>query len=401
MSLLNRCFSELIQFLEIKISGLLVLEFCVLLSGSPAFSRTQLAFPPEKNNVLTLPQKFEYSLRDSYKLLLGHRIIDTSLLSFGILKENSDLQIVLTWPSQIFEKAHLRILNPTGVAVWSDEADASQSSKTLSSATGLLQQLSGLSFFRFCVGYHEQTTGIEICSPELVLKGSGQLLRAESRQARRTPLITINGRRVTPHGIVFWNDAKESLSFRAIALSGAEFRLDTRRIFLDFLDAVQVDEENFLLTVKGPPPLAPTVYKPLEDGTWSIALKKERPRFYVAGEGKVPLRQEFVVQFPLPTEKHRLHIAPESPKRTYAPSVEIRGHLGELGDLQSQEGSETAVAGRNFSWFLKNIPQGQEKQVYLQIRDEDRTYTAAHMISRQDSSRLELMLGLNSDDTRL
>lgn len=176
--------------------------------------------------------------------------------------------------------------------------------------------------------------------------------------------------------------------------------MDTRRIFLDFLDVIDVDEENFLLTVKGPP-LSPIVYKPLEEGKWSIALKKERPRFYVAGEGKVPLRQEFVVQGPLPTAKHRLHIARESPKRTYASSVEIRGQLGELGQLQSLDGSETAVAGRNFSWFLRNIPQGQEKQVFLQIRDEDRVYTATHLISRQDSSRLELLLGLNSDNTRI
>ncbi|MFN8790875.1 MAG: hypothetical protein ACK5Y2_05395 [Bdellovibrionales bacterium] len=148
MSLLNRCFKELSPCPDIKISWVLVCALYLVLTSLQAHSKTELSFLPEKNNLLTLPQKFEYSLGDSYKLLLGNRIIDTSLLSFQILNESSDRQIALSWPSQIFEKAHLRILNPSGVAIWSDEADAAQNSKTLLNATKLLQQLSGLSFLR-------------------------------------------------------------------------------------------------------------------------------------------------------------------------------------------------------------------------------------------------------------
>ena len=60
---------------------------CILVSYQlqAAEKGQPLLFPARKNNVQILPQKFEYSLRDAYRFLLGNRIIDTSHFEFKVL----------------------------------------------------------------------------------------------------------------------------------------------------------------------------------------------------------------------------------------------------------------------------------------------------------------------------
>lgn len=383
----------MIAWLKICFSSLFL--FC-----SAAQALDYLEFPAEKNNVQPLPQKFEYSLRDSSKLLLGNKIIETALFDFEIINTASSLDLNLRWPPNVVESGRITLLNPSRVAVWSQNVKGNQDEIRVSKASGLLQKLAGLSFFRFCIGHNEINTGIEVCSPELILKGSGNDLHAVARTAPGVAVIKINGRTVTPHGIVFLNDKKESLNFHALASSGAEFRMDTRLIDLEFTDVVDADEKNFILTVKGTPPLPPTQYKKIDNERWSVALPKVHPLFYVPGEGKVPLRQEFIVQGPLPTRAHRLQLNQNAPKRTYSSSLEMEGQLAEKGTPQSADGSHVDISGRKFAWHLNNIPMGRDKRNYLQTVDDGQIFTAAYIVSRLDSMRLEALAGLNTDDMR-
>ena len=267
-------------------------------------------FPAEKNNIQILPQKFEYSLRDNTKLLLGNRIIDTKQFQFQLSFDNEKPKIYFAWPSQVVQEGRIIITNPSGVSIWSQNFTKSQSEFQIQDATQLVRSLSAVSFFRFCVGYYEINTGLDVCSPEIILKGSGNDLTALFRTKNQKAFVQINGRNVTHHGIVFLNDERESLSFRAVSSSGAEFKMDTRRIQVEYPDVLDLDEKGFILTAKGPYPLAPTNYKKLPDGRWSVPLLKQRAQIYIEGEGKVPLRQEFIVQGPLPTAQHRVHLFP-------------------------------------------------------------------------------------------
>lgn len=380
----------------------LILLSLVSYHGQAAEKGQPLLFPATQNNIQVLPQKFEYSLRDAYRFLLGNRIIDTSLFEFTVRPSNSNVEVDIRWPDNLFSKGALNILSPSGVSIWSTNLQDNQNFISIKEGSGLVSKLLGVSFFKFCISQYELNTGMEICSPELIAKGSGKKLVVQNNKLPNKPRIQINGRSVTPHGIVFLNDANESLSFRAIAASGAEFKMDTRSINLDFMDVISLNENLMSITIKGPYPLAPSQYKILRDGVWSVSLKKDRALVYIAGEGKVPLRQEFVVQGALPTEEHRLYLEKSSPTVAYASSLELRGWSPEKGIPQASDpASDVAVTGNRFAWSLKNLNIGKDKVSSIQVVDGKDIFTAGYSFSRAYSNRIELLGGLNTFESTL
>jgi hypothetical protein len=368
--------------------------FCSL-----ALGRIPLDFPAEKNNVQVLPQKFEYSLRDASKLLLGNRIIDTEQFRFDLSFPKGKPQLVIAWPSQIVQEGRIVFTNPSGISVWSQPIKG-QTQLVLKDASTLVRALSSLSFFRFCVGYYEIDTGLDVCSPELMLKGVSANTDVVTRSQEQKATVQINGRTVTHHGIVFLNDEKESLSFRAISRSGAEFKMDTRRIKLEFPDVQDIDETTFMLTVQGPLPLAPSNFKKISDTRWMVPLLKERALIYVAGEGQVPLRQEFIVQGPVPSAGHRIYLKTLATQKTYASNLSLVGAVGKMGTLQPIDGnSDVSVSGSQFQWYIRNVPAGLGRTSYLGVTDEGTVYSAAYQTSKQDSLRLEIGALFNSDES--
>jgi hypothetical protein len=362
-----------------------------------------LNFPASQNNVLPLPQKFEYSLRDAYRFLLGNRIIDTSNFQFLIRPLTNSVEVDMKWPENIFDSGTLSILSPSGISVWSVPLEEKQNSISIKDASSLVYKLLGLSFFKYCISRYELNTGMEVCSPELVAKGAGSKIRVESKsELANKSSISINGKPVTPHGIVFLNDEKESLSFRAKAASGAEFKMDTRSINLDFLDVISLSDTLMSITIKGPFPLAPAQYRIIKDNIWSVTLKKDRAQVYIAGAGKVPLRQEFVVQGNLPTEANRLYLEKSSPTRAYASSLELRGWTPEKGTPQAaDDSSEVAVTENRFSWSLKNLTAAQDKVSNIQVVDGKDVFTASYYFSRAYANRFAFLGGIKSGNNTL
>ncbi len=383
--------------------GLQIFLFSLVSYHSQAAEKGQpLLFPATQNNIQVLPQKFEYSLRDAYRFLLGNRIIDTSLFELTVRPLDSKVEVDIRWPNNLFSKGSLNILSPSGVSVWSTTLQDNQNFISIENGTDLVTKLLGLSFFKYCISQYELSTGMEICSPEMIAKGSGKKLVIQNNTLPNKPRIQINGRSVTPHGIVFLNDANESLSFRAIAASGAEFKMDTRSINLDFMDVISVNENLMSITIKGPYPLAPSQYRIIRDGVWSVSLKKDRALVYIAGEGKVPLRQEFVVQGALPTEDHRLYLEKSSPTLAYASSLELRGWSPEKGIPQASDpASDVSVTGNRFAWSLKNLSVGDEKVSSIQVVDGKDIFTAGYSFSRAYSNRIELLGGMNTFESTL
>lgn len=371
------------------------ISLSLLLFSVLAESRVPLLFPAEKNNIQILPQKFEYSLRDQSKFLLGNRIIDTEQFKFDLVFEDSQPQLFISWPANVVQEGRILFTNPSGINVWSQPISNSNSKLELKDATTLVRALAGLSFFRFCIGYYDIDTGLDVCSPEIMIKGVGKKMSVSPRSLDQKPMVQINGRTVTHHGIVFLNDEKESLSFRAISRSGAEFKMDTRRTFLKFVDVQDLDEKSFLLTVEGPFPLSPSNFKKISEKTWSVPLYKERALIYVAGEGQVPLRQEFIVQGPLPTQNHRVHLKSSTGQKTYASNLSMLVEKGPSGNLVALDRSSQVIPlGPQYLWSAKNV----EKVSYLGVQDKGTVFQAAYESSQQDSGRVELGLNLQSEE---
>lgn len=372
----------------------------ILFLSASGLARTPLDFPAEKNNVQILPQKFEFSLRDASKLLLGNRIIDTEQFRFDLSFPENRPQLLIAWPQNVVPEGRIVFTNPSGLNVWSQTISKSQSQLTLKDATTLVNTLATLSFFRFCVGYYEIDTGLDVCSPELMLKGVGRQMQVTSRNLDHKAQVQINGRTVTHHGIVFLNDEKESLSFRALSRSGAEFKMDTRRIFLKFPDVQDIDEQTFMLTVEGPLPLAPSNFKKISETRWMVPLRKERAMIYVSGQGQVPLRQEFIVQGPIPSSANRVFLRTAASQKTYASNLFLSGDVSKRGTLQPIDAnSDVTVTGSEFQWYIKSVPAGLGRTSYLGVAEEGTVFSAAYQTSKQDSGRLEVGALFNSDET--
>lgn len=367
-----------------------------------ALARAPLDFPAEKNNVQVLPQKFEYSLRDASKLLLGNRIIDTDQFRFDLVFQETKPQITLSWPDQITQNGRIVIVNPSGLDIWSQPLLPGKNSIEIKDASTLLGRLGALSFFRFCVGYFQEDTGLDVCSPELMLRGLGEKMSIVPRGQIQNAQVQINGRNVTQHGIVFLNDDRETLSFRAISKSGAEFKMDTRRTKLEFVDVQGLNDKTFAITIEGAPPLAPSNFKKIGENRWSVPLPKDRPQIYVTGSGGVPLRQEFIVLGPLPSAAHRVYIRTLADQKTYSSNLLLIGEITKRGRLQPlDKGSEVSIAGAQFQWVMRNVPSGIGRTSYLGVIDGDQTFSASYKTSRQAAGRVDFGLVLNSEKTRL
>ncbi|MFN8845631.1 MAG: hypothetical protein ACK5V3_17860 [Bdellovibrionales bacterium] len=356
-----------------------------------AWSSFPLDFSAEKNNIQILPQKFEYSLRDSTKLLLGNRIIDSEQFRFEFKYNNAKANIKIIWPEGLIQEGRVLLTNPSGLEIWSREFVKGQKEIELKEVSSLLNKISSFSFFRFCVGYFQLDTGLDICSPELMLKGTAEDLQVVSRNQEQRPEVQINGRTVTQHGIVFLNDDKETLQFRAVSKSGAEFKIDTKKTVLEFPDVIDINEKSFLLTVEGPTPLAPSNFKKVSENRWTVPLLKERAQIYISGAGQVPLRQEFIVVGPLPKSSNRIYLKTQPNQKSYSSQMTLIGDNPREGTVQSVDrGSDVKKLGSSFQWIVRNVPTGMGKTSYLGVFDGEQTFSASYKTSRQDSGRIEI-----------
>ncbi len=78
-----------------------------------------LHFEAERNGLKVLPQRFEYTLLDDYKIKIGDVLVDTENINFSIApaKSSQGYDLTFTWPIHLFDRGELALKNNTGKAI--------------------------------------------------------------------------------------------------------------------------------------------------------------------------------------------------------------------------------------------------------------------------------------------
>lgn len=387
---------------------LLILFSTLFISRGSLAQKYPLYFPPNKNNVQVLTQKFEYGLLDADKIRVGDVLIDTKSLRFDLIKSNSStFRLSFRWPAGILTEGLLSLMNNNGKAIWSKEITTKQVKVTkVDAAEGddtegirneiaeyisdeisdeILNDMKMIPFINFCVSRLTETTKIYLCSQELYLSKQENQFEVKARSSgRKVAEVEINSKTVNPQGVIYLNDTKENLYLKATAESGAHLEVETRMQEVDFKDMiVSNDGKTIQVIASGTQPVDEKMVKKLNETDWQANLSMDRPMIYLKGAGGIPLLQEFLVKGSLPMEKHRPHVKSKLEK-TYSSSINLSGSYPTTVRLhRKQENGRVESEGKNkFNWTLENLKKNEHNQRYLTIDGEGNKFVARYDIER-------------------
>lgn len=381
--------------------------------GAAAFSAPpSVLFPAEPNGLEPLSQRFLYAMPAPDQVLIGDILIRSSHITLRLQEDKGQRRFAFQWPAGLFSKGSLSIQGSDGKSLWTTEIDpkglktqrgsaplATQGRQDISVylsppvETELLTRFSLSSFVTFCLSDVGPDTKVYLCSRELLLRRDGQTLRFVPRErAPRETFVEINGKEVAPQGIVYLNDQSSDLFMRAQLRTGELLEIMTRRRGVDFLDAIALpDSPDLRLITRGAEPAEGTGLKKLSDDTFQLNLSKERPVYYLLAEGRVPLRQEFLLKGQLPTEKLRPQVSAGDLRRTYSDRITVKGKAAEGTTLRSTtKNSSVQLQGQDFTWTVSELRVGDRNQRQLELRHADKKHVVAMEFDRGRANEARL-----------
>lgn len=398
---------------------LLPVLFCAL----SAFAQNRpkpLFFPADKNNLQVLPQRFEYALLDEDRLRIGDILIDSTQVTFQLepsTEKGAPYRVRFTWPADLFKEGDLTIKNNSGKAIFTTKLDKQNikiSSNPRAEDENVRSNIASLSvalkdnmivddmrylpFMTFCIYRQSEETKLYLCSKELYLTNQAGQLEIKPRSlAKKNALVEINGQVVGNQGLIYLNDRTENVAFKSLTQTGAFLEIETRKKDVDFKDIVLSENgERIILTANGAEPADGSKVRKLSDGSWQVALSKERPLLYLKGDGDIPMRQEFNVRGAMPTAKMRTYLSAKSVSKTYASTVTVPVLTPE-GVTASVEPSDKSAqlkpAQKNQSiWTISDLPVGQESRHYLKLTSGSEQFIGGYDVLR--GSPYSALLGL-------
>ncbi|MBC7371469.1 MAG: hypothetical protein H7326_07890 [Bdellovibrionaceae bacterium] len=392
----------------------LVLNFAFIFSTTLAFAKSAdsipLQFQVDKNNIQILPQRFEYNLVDEDHIKIGDIVIDSTTFGFQISSKpepNGKFRARFIWPAGLLKDGTLSIRDNTGKSIWSvavnrkntriiNTQDGKGSAKDLQRnqltefvtdqfEVSRVEDMKYFPFMNFCINRTTQDTNIYLCSKELYLGAQPKLAIRSRAQGRRQAFVEINGKSVGNQGIIFLNDEKENIGFRAMTQSGAILEVETRMKPVDFKDVVlSEDKKSLILTASGAEPVNEDRVKRISDEEWQYEVDAQRPILYLKGEGEIPMRQEFYVKGKIPTEAARPYLPADAIRRVYQPQLKLQ--------VESASGTTVSPTSANQQlekidenhqlWTISDIPNGQTSRHFLRVTEGDSAFTAAYDIYR-------------------
>lgn len=398
---------------------LLLASFCALSAFAQGKPKAMF-FQADKNNLQVLPQRFEYALLDEDRLRIGDILIDSTMVTFHLeapTEKGAPYHVRFTWPAELLKDGELAIKNNSGKAIFTTKLnkedmkvaanphvdDESLRANIASLSVSLkdnavVEDMKYLPFMTFCIYRQSEDTKIYLCSKELYLTNqSGQLTIKPRSTTKKTAQVEINGQVVGNQGLIYLNDRSENVAFKALTQTGAFLEVETRKNDVDFKDIVLSENgERIILTADGAEPADGSKVRKLSDGSWQVALSKERPLLYLKGDGDIPMRQEFFVRGPMPTAKFRTYLSPKAVAKTYASSISVQGLTPEgvtaSADPADKTTSLQATQKNQFIWNIDELPVGQESRHYIHLTSGSDKFTAGYNIFR--GSPYSLLLGL-------
>lgn len=385
-----------------------------------------LQFEAERNGLKILPQRFDYTLIDDYKIKIGDVLIDTELIKFSVEKgaDKENYNLTFTWPIHLFESGELSLKNTTGKAIITAQFESKDlkiitpqtaAAKTENSEGGnsenpsndapavqsedlrtdlaaftvknvsrsIIDDLKYMPYMSFCVLKQSFETRLYLCSNELFLSSADGQLTVKSRSPRRSQsAIEVNGKSVGEQGLIYLNDRNENISFRSLSKHGSTVEIDTRMKDVDFKDIITVDDgKAFILTASGTEPVSNKRIKRDADGTWKGKLPSSRPLLYLKGDGDIPMRQEFYVTKNLPKNSQRVFISGRTHSKTYSNRVQVQG-IGPQGvqvstDPEDKFSKVDNLGGKNqFKWEVSELTTGAPERKFVQVSQGEDTFYA-------------------------
>ena len=391
--------------------------------GEYSFSKTAdaipLQFQADKNNIQILPQRFEYNLVDEDHIRIGDIVIDSTTFGFQIsskIEANGKYRARFIWPAGLLKEGTLTIRDNTGKSIWSATVSPKNTrllnADTKSAPAGpgapsatkelvrnhrtefitndfevsRIEDMKYLPFMNFCINRKTVDTEITLCSKELYLNFQDKLRIVSRAQGRRESFVEINGKSVGRQGIIFLNDEKENIGFRALTQSGAILEVETRMKHVDFRDiALSEDKKDLILTASGAEPVNEDRVLRISDKEWQYDVDAQRPILYLKGEGDIPMRQELYVKGRIPTESVRPYLTAGAHRRVYKSEIKV--------EVENAPGTQlaTTVASQELKkiddthalWTINEIPNGQTSRHYLRVSEGNDAFTAAFDIYRE------------------
>lgn len=354
-----------------------------------------LEFQADRNGVQILAQRFEYALLDAEKLRIGDILIDSAKLRFAFEKAEHGYRLKFMWPAALLTSGNLALLNNNGKAVWSEDFKAEQltiqADQTITDAdirgeiamyvsepvpAAVVDDLKFLPFLNFCVSRQTETTKIYLCSRDFymhVAAGGGRDIRERS-SATKQAQVEINGQEATSQGIIYLNEASEDINIRGQSESGASIELITRQRDVEFSDVTLTnDGRHLVIRARGAQPARKRGVRRIDDDEYEVTLPKERPYYFILGDGGIPMRQEFFIRGFVPTADLRPYLSSASPERTYASEIELVGvHPAKVKvKATEKDASELKPLSKNrFAWTLLGLKAGEVNRRFLTVESD-------------------------------
>lgn len=394
-----------------------------------------LHFEAERNGLKVLPQRFEYTLLDDYKIKIGDVLVDTENIKFSVApaKNSQGYDLTFTWPIHLFERGELALKNNTGKAILNatfeskdlklitannknttqtnpentqepQENQESESQEVHTEGEQLRSELAAftvhdvpkatvedmkyLPYMSFCVMKQSYETKLYLCSNELFLSSEKGQLAVKSRSPRRTQSqIEINSKAVGEQGMIYLNDRNENISFRTLSKYGSTVEIDTRMKEVDFKDVISSDDEKyFILTAAGAEPVTEKNIKREKDGTWKGKISTQRPLLYLKGDGEIPMRQEFYITKSLPKNSQRVFISARTDSKTYGNSLLISGIAPmsvKISKDREDKSSSIQVNEKNqFKWLIEDLATGRQERRFVEVKQGEDVFYAGYDIFR-------------------
>lgn len=365
-----------------------------------------LFFQADRNNVQVLPQRFEYALVDEDRIKIGDILIDSTKLNFQMLPTDKGRFILrFNWPAGLLREGRIIVKNNVGKAIFTADIDKANTRVRKSAqsdaeshvradtaeyvtkvSSELIEDMKYLPFMNFCIYREDVETRIYLCSKELYLGNMGGKTIVKSRNSsQQKASVEINTQAVGNQGIVFLNDAKEKLVFKAFSKNGASLEIQTHRKDVDFKDVVlSPDGQRLILTASGAAPVEGFKVKELGEEEWQAEVPLRRPIVYLKGEGDIPMRQEFLIKGPLPTEKDRAYLSANASSRTYSSALEFRGYLPpNVNATPADADSRLQMSSEDeFQWVTTHLASDQKTRRYLLLKGPEHQFVAGHDVFR-------------------
>jgi hypothetical protein len=383
-------------------------------------------FPPEKNSVRILPQKFEYSLIDQDHIRVGDVIVDANSTTINLKSEDNNFKFAFSWPAGLLNKGTVLVKSQTGKTIFKENIN-SKNIKIVNPQNhqegirdelavvefneikpDLIEDLKYMPFFNFCIFREDSNANVNLCSRDLYLSYAEETLKIKPRDTERQDkpaYVEINNKRVTEHGLIFLYNKTENISFKAQASSGTYLEISTLKEDLEFIDIVQGKSfDKAIIQAQGPEPLGQ--HQIIENSSsattgWRAVVDVERPFLYIRALGDIPLRQDMLIKEKLPQEKYR-PLLKKTILRTYNAESVFYGQLKpntSLNNIEDNSISETTASSDEFKWTVSQLEKRTLNKRYLTLTTSDGPFVIMQDIYRGASNDLSLEFSQGSSSS--